>query len=442
MRYQVNKRDFLESLILTAVILFVTFFTCDTVLFGTNKNKLYSNSIQAVLGFFFVFMFLYAFSKRKRFGKKQLALCVVLIFCVISTMLVHHEFRNGYIFKCSLLLFSFFAVELIDIKNFANCFNRVLFLIATISIICYSLQMITASAFYFAPQFYNLADYPFRNLFLYVQSEWHLFRNFGIYREPGVYQMFLILALLFELYYFEKPRVKRILVFSAAVFTTFSTTGIIAYGIWIFLALVKTRRLSKQDKVLAVLMVVLSIFLLMIILGADAFVLWDKLFKKVATKNVSYLARLASITVNIKLWLLNPVFGLGIGEGQKLFEEIATNTYGMIIKDNTNTLLIQFALHGTVYGFLWITAWIKGALCLGKTAGERVLIAGIILVLCLGENLTYSPFGNILMMYGLLSEKPVRSRDCEASYGKTNSLYQLGQLRKYRDDCPRHQVGS
>lgn len=49
MRYQVNKRDFLESLILTAVILFVTFFTCDTVLFGTNKNKLYSNSIQAVL---------------------------------------------------------------------------------------------------------------------------------------------------------------------------------------------------------------------------------------------------------------------------------------------------------------------------------------------------------------------------------------------------------
>lgn len=426
MRCQIYRRDFLEKLILTAVILFVTFFTCDTILFGTNKNELFRSSMQALLGLFSIFLCFYTFSKRRRFSKKHLALCVVLIICVITTMLAHREFRNGYIFKCSLLLFSFFAVELIDIKTFANYFNRVLFFIAAISIICFSLQVIKASIFSFAPILYNSVNYPFRNLLLYMQSEWTSFRNFGIYREPGVYQMFLIVALLFELHYFEKPSGKRVLVFSVAVFTTFSTTGIIAYGIWLLLALIKTRRFSKQDKVLTVLMGALSCLLLVIILNVDVLALWDKLFRKIAIKNHSYLARLASVTVNIRLWLLNPVFGMGIGEAQNLFEEITASAYGTVIKDNTNTLLVQFALHGTIYGLLWITAWIKGALRMGKTASDRALIAGVILVLCLGENLTYSPFANILMMYALLSEKRVESRDCEAFYGKTNSLCQFG----------------
>lgn len=426
MKHQSGKRDFLENLILTAVILFVTFFTCDTVLFGTNKNELYRSVMQAVLGLFSIFLCFYTFSKRKRFSKKHLAICVILIVCVVATMLVHRELRNGYIFKCSLLLFSFLAVELIDIKIFASYFNRVLFFIAVISIVFFSFQVIANNIFSFAPRLYNSADYPFRNLIFYVQCEWVRNRNFGIYREPGVYQMFLIVALLFELYYSEKPSGKKLLVFSVAVLTTLSTTGMIAYGIWLLLALIKTRRFSKQDKVLTVLMGALSCLLLVIILNVDVLALWDRLFKKIAIKNYSYLARLASATVNIRLWLLNPVFGMGIGEAQNLFEEITASAYGTVIKDNTNTLLVQFALHGTVYGFLWITAWLKGALRLGKTAIERILIAGIILALCLGENLTYSPFANILMMYGLLSEKPVGSRDCEASYGKTNSLCQLG----------------
>ena len=85
-----------------------------------------------------------------------------------------------------------------------------------------------------------------------------------------------------------------------------------------------------------------------------------------------------------------------------MYEQESVQVFGTLIRDNTNTLLVQFAVHGTIFGLLWLSGFIKGARALGKTQMERCFIFLIVGILSIGENVTFSPFGNVLMMYGLM----------------------------------------
>lgn len=412
MRYHLQRNNFIERTIIALVIVLTTFFTADTVLWGTNINSIYPKIPQVCIGAMALFLAFYVFVRGRRIPVSHISVVVLAIICVIMTMIVTNDLRNGYFFRCATLVFTFLVVELVDIRTYARYFNQTIYILALISLVCFALEVLNPRIFAFAPRVYNSAELGFQNLFFYVQSdEGYSPRNYGIYREPGVYQIYLILALLFELYFFEKMNWKRVFVFSLAVLTTLSTTGILAYGLWVILVLVKPKSIAKRLKLLIIFGAALLIILALIAASGMIANFLDDVFGKFRTKNASYMARLASVTVNIRLWMCHPIFGIGITDMESKFIEESHILYGMRINSNTNTLLDSFATHGFIYGLLWLVALIKGSLNFGRNKSEKFLIGIILLAQCVGENLRFSPLGNLLMMYGLLSES-VCKNDC------------------------------
>ncbi len=401
MLLRVQKQN--NKALLYLVILFVTVITTDTVYMGTNLNVFFQKIPQIFLAGITVLLLFFSCLIRKTFRAGRLVFILLLNLCIVATAVCFTDFRTGYLFKCILVTFSFFVTQLFDLKTFAGVFNRVIAFLAAISLVCFSAEAVNHNVFSFAPRIYNSVGYGFRNLFLYVQSDaGFALRNYGIYREPGVYQMFLIVALIFELYYFKQPNIKRMVVYMATLLTTLSSTGLLAMGAWILLAYVKRNTVSEKIKAGMLILGCLTFFMGICLFPSIFLELAEKVFGKFSLENESFLARWGSIVLNLKMWLEHPIFGVGMTNAGPLYEQESIRVFGTLIRDNTNTLLVQFAVHGTIFGLLWLSGFIKGACALGKSKMEKGLIFLIVVILSIGENVTFSPFGNVLMMYGLM----------------------------------------
>ncbi len=401
-----NKKEIHVSenrILLFITTILITIISTDTVYFGTNENVLFQKSTQMILCVFVIILFFYVFKKRIFFEKQKIILVAILNSCIILTSVVTVDFRLGYIFRCVLIFFSFFITQIFSIEVFAKMFNKIICFLSFISIICFFIEAIDHSFFSFAPRVYNISGYGFQNLFLYIQSDAGFsLRNYGIYREPGVFQIFIIVALLFEIYCFKQIDIKRIIVLSITLLTTLSTTGVIAFIVWIILFLFKNKLFVKtiRIKYIVCLMVMVSLLVGLLLFSFNSF--FDTVFGKFNLENASFLARLSSVVVNIKIWVENPVFGVGLTNVENLYIQESNNIFGVFIKDNTNTILVQYAVFGMLFGILWTLGYLKAACALGKSKIERILIFLIIIILSVGEDLSFSPLGNVLMIYGLM----------------------------------------
>jgi hypothetical protein len=130
-------------------------------------------------------------------------------------------------------------------------------------------------------------------------------RSMGIFREPGIYQMYINIAY-FSLDFIDvnnKKIIKLILIFS--LLSTFSTAG---FGIFFVCYIYKytNRILGKDINLVQILFFILVTFIIgNFIFYSSNFGFFDKL------DNVSGQTRSNAIISNIKWFLENPIFGTG-----------------------------------------------------------------------------------------------------------------------------------
>ena len=197
-----------------------------------------------------------------------------------------------------------------------------------------------------------------------------------------------------------------------AILTTMSTTGYIALAIILLLMVFNKDIVSNFAG--RILLICLTVGLIGLSLFTSAFSLVAEdsatsVFAKLFDLNSkSTISRYASITENIRIVGLNPFAGVGLTNLAELFPEYSYMTYGYATVHNTNTILIQFASHGIIYGIMWCFAYWKFAKIISKK--KAIWIAIVFLILYIGENLTYSGFSNLFLMYGLVgsNQKAVR----------------------------------
>lgn len=172
----------------------------DTVLFGTNNNEIYIYVKYAILLCVFALLFFksYAFIHTKQFR-----CCIFMSMIIMFSSILNNDLRLGLVYKCLLLLLSCIYASQTKIQRFASLFVDFIYVIALISVVCTLVMMVNPSFFSFAPSIENTANTPFVNLFLYVAPSITTInvRNYGIFREPGVYQMYLIMSLVLMIYY-------------------------------------------------------------------------------------------------------------------------------------------------------------------------------------------------------------------------------------------------
>lgn len=232
----------------------------------------------------------------------------------------------------------------------------------------------------------------------------YFLRNQGPFWEPGVYQAYLNIALIFLLFseVKRKQKIIDITILCITVISTISTTGYIVLGIILIAKLFSVEHTTIRSKLL---ISVGFIVIVLITLNNETinFLLFDKMNFS-SENSISNVTRLYSIIQNGKGIIQNPIFGIGPQAYATLFEE-STSIWGAVSTGvNTTTSLSVWALYGVLYFIIFNLGLFFFSKSFGESKVVVILIFIAILIIYNTENLNYSIFFNFLTLCGFLKK--------------------------------------
>lgn len=287
---------------------------------------------------------------------------------------------------CIAVFFTYFLTW----QQAATYYVVVLTILAAFSVVATYLLRIPADVGILVPPILTGEyDVTYYNYGLSFVSIWYVKnRNFGIFREPGVYQFFLLLGIYLTNYgaCWKKAshQVAANVILVIAMLSTFATGGVIAMGLLAVVMFVD-RKWYRDKRICiaaaaAVAVGICGVIAIIIQHGALYETLVDMFGKLFSGDGESMGDRVGSIVLNMRLFASSPVWGV------KLREPL----YG--IANNTSSSTILFAILGILGGLLNMASWF--ALVWQK---ERAVWINLALVVILAmafntENLIADPF--------------------------------------------------
>lgn len=397
---RVNKLYKKENIKRGIIILLYFFFMSDnTVLFATNANPLFPRIAQ-----FFVYIlgicFLLSFINGKKINSLELIFMGVVLCNIILTCLIRSDFSTGsYIYLIFLFLAAYIFTEIIKFDEFVYLYDNLIYffsLISLIGVILYSISPVIITHF---PKL-SSQSYDYYNIGIWITPTDfdYEFRNYGIFREPGVFQAYLIIGLLFQLFVL-KTNLNRFFLYTIVLLTTKSTTGYILYGL-----LIITYVLSSKTRVIYKILLIIVCTVVVTIICLYEFSRVENsysVFGKFNLENMSFLTRLITVIADFEIFKNNIAFGAGITQQYNQMPIITKKLFDIESKIDTNTIVQQFASFGIFYGIVWNYSIVKFSMCISKKIIEIFLIYFIFLLLLLNENFEYSILIYIFFFYGI-----------------------------------------
>lgn len=281
-----------------------------------------------------------------------------MLLCAVMTLLPMAAKRDWQLMYCSVLiciLAAIFFTFFLSCREAAKYYVVILAVMGAYSVAAtYVLRLLPDRGILPVPVFYNQIDVDFYNFFLsFVSLSYVKNRNFGIFREPGVYQFFLILGLYLCQYRVQWKKEKTMWILSGilalTLVTTFATGGIIELGL-LCVVVFFDKKLYRKKWVWAALAVLAAA------VGALAayciarknglyWEVYDMLIGKFTYQEESIGDRVGSVIVNLRAFLESPLFGGGVA--QVLYA----------IENNTTSSLIMLAIFGLPGFFLHAAGW-------------------------------------------------------------------------------------
>ena len=342
------------------VFLFIIiYFSADTLLFGTNSDSRFIKFGYVVSLTCFVSLTISLRNNLNRICAQRSFIYIGgMIICCLLSMLVNYDFNYGYFLKIFLLLFAILYINKYPLAEFSIIFTNVILIVCIFSLIGYIIMILNNGILPTPFITINTYDRGFYNLGFAISPNYtRQIRNWSFFREPGVFQIYVIIALFFHLTYTNKFSILKILIYIVTVFTTLSTTGYIALiGIFAIIIL-RNNTFTKKKKMLLICLIVIIISYIAIYTNLLSF---DVNYQRQSVLGKFYdlqrgttISRIGSFYGNIQLFLKSPLFGIGLGGIDRDFLTIITQKYYVNAAANTNMLLIQFSAHGFIYGCLW-----------------------------------------------------------------------------------------
>lgn len=370
-----------------ATIIVVVMLT-DTVLFTQNSN----NSIVLINSASIIFLALLSIVDIVRLilrNKEHLSTDIILdlmaILCLLSTMVVRGESFSSYALKTCLILISIKIGCAYTIEKFSQRYIVLLRVISFTSIITFFFgsKIISTGIF---PTIISNTGKRYTTLFFSNICHEALNRNFGPFWEPGAFQFYLILGLLLRFFCIEDKKwiVFDTIIFSLALVTTFSTTGIIAMmACYVCLVLSNTGLKMRYKAILLVVMLIFTDFVLANDYANE--LIFGKLSQGIQRASVR--ARVYSNEGLLNVFVTHPVFGGGMSGTPNLIN----NMYGMKVSI-TNAILVNFAEFGLIYGLIQVALIYKfcSNLMLGKAAWQKWLCILSVALSLVGESFMLS----------------------------------------------------
>ena len=350
----------------------------------------------ALIGLLFVIFLVYnRRNLRAIVADRRMLVMAVFAAILLLPMLVKRDWQIMYLSILLCLLFPVFLTYFTDYCTVARYYVGILTALSAYSVIAtYLFRQLVWAGVLQVPVCVNDAGmefYDFLLCFGVTDPFWH--RNFGIFREPGVYQFFLLLGLYLNHYAVSwRKETTRWLVSALLVitmFTTYAIGGFIETGLFaVFVYFEKKYYRGKLGRWLGVSVIVAMVaavgFLLirMRMPGFAASPLYElyDMFIRLTTDSESLVDRFSAIFTDVKFFVKNPLTGA----------KIAPVLHGT--NHNTSSTLVLYAILGFFGGTLHIATWVALLWKKERNVIANLILLGIFLMSFNTQNLTADVF--------------------------------------------------
>ena len=284
-------------------------------------------------------------------------------------------------------------------------YQKVMCLLAVFSIFAFVLAVFFPDIIRRLPTTVNGGQLRAYTMFLAIVPTNLPLRSYGIFWEPGAYQVYLSLAVIFEFFCVEKTNIKRLFLYIAALCLTFSTASYIVLLAIVVAVLCNGLYTSKERKktiyfLLAMLVpIIIAYYIIMYFDPSLYYTVFGKLEHFTADSLYSAGVRYSSIEGTIKAFWQSPIWGWG-KEGLNTFFETTYNH-----KMRTFTPGNWFAENGIFYGTVVCVGLFKFTQAFSKRTFMRILLFVILLMMLASEDFASNVSVLIWVMYGLKGEE-------------------------------------
>lgn len=307
---------------------------------------------------------------------RRLVVVLLAVAVVLAPMLIKQDWQLMYFTILLQILFAVFLSYFLTVQETAGYYVVMMFALSVLTLLgqfvlkpMVNMGLLPAFAFD-SPGGWHM--YNFGVTFAVNQNTEMVdaLRAFGIYREPGLLQIFTFIAILLNNHRVKWQDTWKMWMINAVLFLTllitFATGGVVALALYIvFLFFDKGLYRDKRLRILAVVCVVLGIVAIGVAIAMGGTwameLVW--MIQKVFEKSDSYTSRVGSVLMDAQIFLQNPLFGANLSDVM------------YSVPNNTATSPILFAVFGIAGGCFHVLTWV--ALLWKK---ERHWIANIILL--------------------------------------------------------------
>lgn|GEM_PF-3818452 len=329
-----------------------------------------------------------------------LLLAITLVQFVLSVVSSHIYY--GSLKMMLIFLFCLLVCKKIDLLSFSRKFTNIIVFFAFSSCVLYWFNVsIVKSGIFPTVQTDKTTFYV--NLFLYCINPAVMHRNCGIFWEPGAFQVFLNLSLLFVL--FDKNASKRkakIIILFITLITTISTTGYCVAAL-ILLSYLLQADWGKRFKIIALVSIaflVLSSYFLPIIM--QSFEYKFGLAGYSLSENVT--SRFNPILLDLFIILDHPLGLMGVD----YYAEVLSNysvQYALPYISSSCTLTMVPAVYGILAGVLLLVGLISFGNLFSKKKGTSYLLAVALCVMFSTESFLLYPLYYLICFFALKGGK-------------------------------------
>lgn len=287
---------------------------------------------------------------------RRIAAAVVFALVMLFPMVFKRDWQMMYVTLLIGLLLAVFLSYFTTVREVAGYYVRILCGLCVYSLIAtYLLRRLPDAGLLQVPRFDNTVGNSYYNFGLCFVSIHHVAsRNLGIFREPGVYQFFLLIALYLTNYWVEWKKESHMWIangiLAVTMISTMATGGVIELGL--FVVAVFFDKKMYRDKKLRLLAIGVTLIACAVVIysfiqkNGIYWFLYDTLLEKFINRTDSVTERADAIVTNIRLFFQHPVAGA----------RFADVLHG--VNNNTSSTLILYAACGFLAGTLNVAGWV------------------------------------------------------------------------------------
>ncbi len=266
---------------------------------------------------------------------------------VLASMALARNVADGYSYytMVACLWFGYLYSREYSLEQFSHCYCNIMRIIAIVSLVVWLFETQIASIGAI-PTITNTVGARYKMLFLTAipLRGGNIGRNMGPFWEPGVYQVYLNIALFFSLF-IQKNRLR---IFDCILFIITCITTKSGAALAPIILLLAAYTFEKKH---------IKTFFAVAVMGGVMFMMFNTgMFEDITTKmageaetnSITY--RWIGIEGSIYGFLNNPLFGSTPLKNELIKQELAMKYLGQWYASNTNTFLNYFAYYGILVG--------------------------------------------------------------------------------------------